>query len=54
MENILKRWKSIAQKYKREAYKIQEQALEMMINLPAQEIIDLELGKTFWISIIYL
>ena len=45
MENILKRWKLVAQKYKREAYKIQEQALEVMIKLPTQEIIDLELGN---------
>ena len=45
METILKRWKVLAQKYKRDAYKIQEQALEVLISLPTQEIIDLELGN---------
>ena len=45
METILKRWKLTAQKYKRDAFKIQEQLLENLITLPQEQIISSNLGK---------
>ena len=45
METILKRWKLTAQKYKRDAFKIQEQLLENLITLPQEQIINSNLGK---------
>ena len=45
METILKKWKLTAQKYKRDAYKIQEQLLEILITLPQEQIINLNLGR---------
>ena len=47
METILKKWKLTAQKYKREAYKIQENLLEILITLPQEQIINSNLGKWF-------
>ena len=45
MENLLKRWKLTAQKYKRDAYKIQEQVLEKLITLQEEDIHNLNLGE---------
>ena len=45
METVIKKWKLTAQKYKRDAYKIQEQRLEILITLPQEQIINLNLGR---------
>ena len=44
MENLLKRWKLLAQKYKRESFKIQEKVLEALIPMVEEEIHGLALG----------
>ena len=44
MENLLKRWKLLAQKYKRESFKIQEKVLEALIPMVEEEIHSLALG----------
>ena len=44
MENLLKRWKLTAQKYKRDSFKIQEQVLEILIGLSEEAIHELGLG----------
>ena len=47
MENLLKRWKLLAQKYKRESFKIQEKVLEALIPMVEEEIHSLALGFFF-------
>ena len=55
MDVLLRRWKLLALKYKRESHAIHEQITEILISMPKSDIRKLDLGeKNFYREYIFL
>ena len=54
MDVLLRRWKLLALKYKRESHAIHEQITEILISMPKSDIRKLDLGEKNFLSRIYI